>query len=225
MIRSGPKRPSISGVRVVIFAKAPFPGQVKTRLIPRLGAQGAADLARRMLSHTLAQVVAAAVGPVELCATPAPQDPVWRTVGAPAGVTWSDQGDGDLGARMGRAVQRVTSAGDAILLIGSDCPALDALGLRRAAAALQQADATIIPTADGGYVLLGLNRYHPTLFEDIVWSTDSVAQETRRRLARLGWSVEEAAPLYDIDEPADLCWLPRDWLDVGADQRLEEPAK
>jgi len=212
------------GVRIVIFAKAPLPGQVKTRLIPSLGAQGAADLARRMLTHTLAQAVAAAVGPVELCVSPSPQDPVWESMGLPVIAAWSDQGDGDLGTRMARAAQRTLAAGEAVLLIGTDCPALDAGHLRHAATVLQQVDATIIPTSDGGYVLLGLNRFHRRLFEGIEWSTHGVTRETRRRLVELGWRVQEAALLHDIDEPADLRWLPRDWLGE-AHKRMEQPAK
>ena len=83
--------------------------------------------------------------------------------------------------------------------------------LRRAAESLQHADATLVPTADGGYVLLGLNRFHASLFDDIEWSTDGVAAETRRRLARLGWRVQDEPTVHDIDEPADLRWLPREW--------------
>jgi len=215
------EKPSMRNVRIVVFAKAPVAGQVKTRLIPSLGAQGAADLARRMLVRTLAQAVAAAAGPVELCVTAGPADPIWQSLDVPAGITWSDQGEGDLGMRMARAAQRTAATGEAVLLIGTDCPALDAGQLRMAAAALQHCDATITPTADGGYVLLGLNRFHPSLFDGIEWSTDSVAQETRRRLAALHWSVREAPPLHDIDEPADLRWLPRGWLG-GEDDRLQQ---
>jgi rSAM/selenodomain-associated transferase 1 len=203
----------MSGVRVVIFAKAPLPGLAKTRLIPSLGAEGAASLAQRMLHHTLTQAVAAAVGPVELCVDPAPQDAVWQSLPVPAAVVWSDQGEGDLGSRMARATRRVTAAGEPILLIGTDCPALDAARLRTAAAALQQADATMIPTADGGYVLLGLKHFHATLFAEIAWSTDSVARETLHRLRALNWTVQEHSLLRDIDEPSDLAWLPAGWLE------------
>ena len=211
----------MSRVRIVIFAKAPVPGLAKTRLIPALGAQGAADLAQRMLDHTVAQALAAEVGPVELCVTPSPDDAAWRGHARAASVTWSDQGDGDLGERMAQAVQRVTGAGESLLLIGTDCPALDAALLRRAADSLQQFDATLVPTADGGYVLLGLNRFHASLFRDIEWSTGSVAAETRRRLAGLGWKVKEHPTVQDIDEPADLRWLPPGW--PGAVRNQEGP--
>ena len=208
-------------VRIVIFAKAPVAGLAKTRLIPALGAQGAADLARRMLDHTVEQALAAEVGSVELCVTPSPVDVAWQNVVVAKSAAWSDQGDGDLGERMARAVQRVTGAGESLLLIGTDCPALDAAVLRSAAESLQHFDATLVPTADGGYVLLGLNGFHASLFEDIEWSTSSVAAETRRRMARLGWNVLDNPTVHDIDDPADLRWLPEGW--PGA-VRNQEPA-
>jgi len=131
-------------------------------------------------------------------------------------VGWTEQGEGDLGARMARAAQRVLAAGDAVVLIGTDCPALDAGVLRQAAAALRSSDAVMVPSADGGYALLGLRRFHPSLFEGIVWSTPSVAAVTRARLAALGWATQLLAPLHDIDEAADLCWLPAAWGDFSA---------
>lgn len=203
-------------VRIVLFAKAPLPGLAKTRLIPALGAQGAAELARHMLNHTVAQALAAAVGPVELCVTPSPQTSVWQSLGVPAAVAWSDQGEGDLGSRMARAARRVLDTGESVLLIGGDCPALSAGHLRAAVTSLQHFDATLIPTTDGGYVLLGLKRFHASLFEDIEWSTDSVALETLRRMEKLGWDVQTHSLLQDIDEPADLRCLPPDWLSFAA---------
>ena len=119
--------------------------------------------------------------------------------------------------RMARAVQRTTTAAERVLLIGSDCPALDAACLRRAAAALQQFDATLVPTADGGYVLLGLNRFDESLFEGVEWSTGGVAAATLERLARLGWRVQKYATVHDIDEPADLQWMPPEWAECLRD--------
>ena len=194
-------------LRIVIFAKAPLPGFAKTRLIPALGAQGAADLALRLLSCTLHAALAAQVGPVELCVTPAPADPAWQEFPAATTVQWSDQGEGDLGERMARAARRTLDAGESVLLIGTDCPALDSVLLQQAARALQHADATLVPAFDGGYVLLGLNRFHPSLFSGIAWSTNSVATETMSRLNALGWRVDRHATVHDIDEPADLQWL------------------
>ncbi len=194
--------------RIVIFAKAPVAGLAKTRLIPALGAQGAARLAAALLDHAVTQALASGVGPVELCVTPAPPDPLWSGLAPQATLDWSDQGDGDLGERMARAAQRTLEAGEPVLLMGTDCPELTAERIREAAASLIAADATLVPAFDGGYVLLGLNRFDASLFAGIAWGTATVAQETRSRVEQLGWSLRTLPTLHDIDEPADLRWLP-----------------
>lgn len=198
-------------LRIVIFAKAPQPGFAKTRLIPALGSIGAADLARRLLTHTLDITLTARVGAVELCVTPDMTDPIWQAVTIPAALQLTDQGEGNLGMRLARATRRVIEKGEAILLIGTDCPELGIHQLQQAADALRYNDATLFPTVDGGYALLGLNRFHPSLFADIAWSTETVACETLCRLGDLGWSVQSHPMLHDIDEPADLKWLPDGW--------------
>lgn len=195
-------------VRILVLAKAPVPGQAKTRLIPALGPAGAASLARRMLDHVLEQAILAGVGPVELCASPAPSAPAWAGIVLPTGVETSVQGDGDLGARMARACVRAMTRNRRLLLIGSDCPALNAARLCDAAAALETHDAVIHPADDGGYTLLGLNRFHPSLFADMPWSTSAVAELTLARMQALAWRVCVADALPDIDVPADLNRLP-----------------
>jgi rSAM/selenodomain-associated transferase 1 len=204
--------------RIVVFAKAPLPGQAKTRLIPALGAPGAAALARRMLDHTLATALAADLGPVELSASPGPGDPSWTGVSLPAQIAWSDQGSGDLGTRMARAALRTLLGGEPALLIGTDCPEIAPGLLQAAAASLLEKDACIVPAADGGYVLFGLRRFHASVFEDIPWSSDAVLSETRERLARLGWSVEIFPLLHDIDTPQDLTRLPVDWTEFTGEE-------
>lgn len=191
-------------VRICIFAKAPVPGEVKTRLIPALGAAGAARLAHKMLLTTVAEAEAAGLSIPELCAAPAPDDPCWQSYLPAAAIRLADQGRGDLGQRLARAARRVTEAGENVLLIGTDCPGLDRQKLREAALALETSDATIHPTMDGGYALLGLRRYDPSLFEGIAWSGPTVASDTVGRIERLGWSLAVGSTLRDIDEPGDL---------------------
>ena len=183
--------------RIVIFAKAPVPGRVKTRLIPALGAEGAAKLAAEMLEHTVAQALASGLQ-VELCGEPDPA--TWYT--GPS-IHLTTQGEGGLGERLHRAAHRVLRS-ENILLIGADCPALNAPHLRAASEALERHDAVIHPAEDGGYVLLGLRRFDPSLFESIAWSTNTVATETLARIAALGWSIDIRETLADIDQPADL---------------------
>lgn len=203
----------MSSIRIVIFAKAPLAGLAKTRLIPALGEEGSARLAARMLRHTVTEALAAEVGEVELCVTPAPNAPEWQAWRDPAWtVDWQPQGDGDLGARLARATQRGLAEWDAVLLIGTDCPGLTRDQLREAAVRLQSHDAVIIPSMDGGYVLLGLTQYRPRVFQGISWSTDTVAFETLCQIGALGWTVAQLPMLRDIDEPADLVALPPGWL-------------
>ncbi len=190
--------------RIVIFAKAPAPGQAKTRLIPALGAVGAARLAKRMLDRTVAEAEAAGLAIPELCATPHPYDEEWKPFLPTAPIRYTDQGGGDLGERLARAARRVTLTGENILLIGTDCPALDRQHLRAAAAALAGHDACIYPAADGGYALLGLARFDPSLFAGIGWSGPEVAADTIARIGALGWTLWTGATLRNVDEPADL---------------------
>jgi len=195
--------------RLVLFAKAPQAGVGKTRLIPALGAEGAAELARRMLSHTLQQALAARIGPVELCMSLPPQDPAWHGIDVPDAVLRTAQGEGDLGQRMARAVHRVTTQHlQPVLLMGTDCPGLTAARLTEAADQLQAHDAVLVPVTDGGYVLIGLKAACPEVFSQMRWSTSTVAFDTLRRMAALKLRVWQAPPLHDIDEPADLAHLP-----------------
>ena len=161
--------------RIVIFAKAPVAGCAKTRLIPALGPEGAADLARQMLLHTCREAVASGVGPVELClAAPAG----WNEP-SPPGVELTEQGSGDLGDRLWRAAER---SGPPLIFIGTDCPGLDCECLRAAAERLRTCDAFLHPAEDGGYALIGLNKLDPSLFNGIAWSTDAVARQTIKRI-------------------------------------------
>ncbi len=201
--------------RIIIFAKAPLPGFAKTRLIPALGATGAAELAQRMLLNTLHEAIAAKIGTVELCVTPAISHPAWhpawRGVQFPAGIEISDQGEGDLGARLALAAERSLANAERVVLIGTDCAEMSGGLLREAAQALHKHDAVIHCTSDGGYALLGLQRFSPFLFSDMPWSTDAVANTTLARIGQLGWSVHVGQMLHDVDEPQDLKYLPEQW--------------
>lgn len=198
--------------RIIIFAKAPQAGLAKTRLIPALGPEGAAKLARRMLRHTLACATEAAIGPIELRVTPEITSPAWSGMEIGLEVAIANQGGGDLGERLARAAQPPLERGEPVLLIGTDCAEMNAPLLRDAATALNHRDAVLYPAADGGYVLLGLAKFHPHLFCDIAWSTESVARETIERVHRLGWSLEMGPQLHDVDEPGDLARVPAGWL-------------
>ncbi len=205
---------------VIVFAKRPVAGAAKTRLIPALGAEGAARLAARMLAHSLAEAVAAQIGPVELCLDVEPTHPDAQRWRGRAGVNLTNQGEGDLGERMQRALARALAHAPRALLIGTDVPALDRTPLRAAAEALTAQDAVFVPTEDGGYGLVGL-RADPaaglqatlaSLFESVPWSTPEVMAVTRDRLAAAGLDWAELPALADVDTPADLYHVPAAWL-------------
>lgn len=203
----------MSPVRIVIFAKAPLPGFAKTRLVPALGEAGAARLATRMLMHALEQAVACRGVEVELCCTPPPGDPAWFGITVPSFVARTDQGEGHLGERLARAASRSFAEGAHPVFIGTDCPALTTQRLEAAIAQRVSRDLVIHGTADGGYALLGMSRYAGSIFRDIAWGTSAVLEQTLARASNEQMTVYLLETLRDIDEPADLAYVPSEWLE------------
>lgn len=191
-------------VDVAIFAKAPVPGYAKTRLIPALGAIGAAALQARMIERTVATACAAELARVTLWCSPDPSHAVFGEMARKHGVVLRRQFPGGLGARM-LAAFRAQPVNRPLLLIGTDGPALATGHLLACARCLHQGDdATFLPTEDGGYLLVGLRRAAPAIFTGIAWSTSVVMRQTRRRLANAGLRWSEPATLWDVDTPNDL---------------------
>jgi hypothetical protein len=193
-----------AGTVVIVFARAPAPGTVKTRLIATLGAEGAAALHARLVKRTLAMARAAALGAIELHGTPAMDDPFFRFCAGHYSATLVAQAGADLGARMLAAFESALGRHPRVLLIGADCPALTARHLRQADRALRDgADAVLAPCEDGGYALIGLRRLDPRLFEDVAWGGEAVMAQTRARLTALAWRWRELETLWDVDRPED----------------------
>jgi rSAM/selenodomain-associated transferase 1 len=199
----------IKKARVIIFAKYPYPGFVKTRLIPELGASGAAIMAEWLLKQAVQQALATGFK-TELCVTPDADHACWKNIDLPFELEWSNQCTGDLGQRMAQAVKRTIKQGP-VILIGTDCPNLDVNSIQAALMKLEDYDAVIVPAFDGGYVLFGLKTYDPILFQDIEWSTSSVFETTKNRLDQLDWSSYVFPAEADIDVPDDLKYLHYPW--------------
>ncbi|MGQ0750880.1 MAG: TIGR04282 family arsenosugar biosynthesis glycosyltransferase [Betaproteobacteria bacterium] len=196
--------PTASDTRLIVFARTPQPGAVKTRLIPLLGAEGAAALHVRLLERTLATARAADIGPVELHCTPDCEHAYIRECAARYRVSLIRQVEGDLGARMARALNRALQRSRNALVIGTDCAVLTAQHLQEARQALHEGvDAVIVPAEDGGYALIGLNRCDPRIFAGIAWGGAEVLNQTRARLSELGWQWRELETLWDVDRPED----------------------
>jgi len=201
------------GVLLIVFAKAPVPGRVKTRLAPLLGAAGAARLQARLIRRALATAHAAGWREVELCCAPHRKHAFFARCARIPGVRLSAQGGGDIGTRMHRALARGLERYPAAILIGADCPSLRPAHLRAAARALRGgADAVFAPAEDGGYALVGLARSAKLLFEHVDWGTGAVMAQTRERLRTLGWRWHELPRVWDIDRPEDYARLLRSRL-------------
>ncbi len=188
---------------LLVFAKAPRPGEVKTRLARSLGAGRAAALYRRMGRQVVDQV-AGAPATVTLCFAPDDAEGEVREWLGPGPARYWPQGTGDLGARMSRMFARAFETCGRAIVIGTDAPAVDAGTIRRALHALDSADLVLGPSRDGGYYLLGLRQPRPELFTDVRWSTGSVLSRTLERAGAAGLAVTFLEVESDIDTAADL---------------------
>lgn len=187
-------------IAVALMARAPEPGRAKTRLIPRLGATGAARLHAALTLRALGEIARSGLSAALWC-DPDVDHPFFAECADEFGVKLCAQSRDDLGARM---LGIFRQADGPLLLMGSDCPMIDAALLRSCAEALARVQAVFLPTLDGGYGLVGLARPFPEIFDDMPWGTDAVMAITRRRLQRLGVVWEEPAEIWDVDTPDDL---------------------
>lgn len=199
-------------MRIAVFARAPIPGQAKTRLVPLLGEEAAARLQGELVRRALGTALAAGMGRVELWCAPDASHPFFACCARDFGVSLHAQRGADLGERMAEAFAAALGDNAILVLIGSDCPALTPRALRGAAAALRSHDAVIAPAEDGGYVLVGLSRADPGIFRGMAWGGPRVMAETRVRLARAGATCKELETLWDIDRPEDYERLQREAL-------------
>jgi len=216
------------GCAVAVMAKAPRPGRVKTRLVPPLSPQAALALSAGFLRDTTENIALAArrggicSGGIQGYVAYAPAGTECEFDGMLAqgtGLILAD-GAGVAGPRLhgiGRALLHATralfAAGHrAVCLVNADSPNLPTALLERAAALLAaDGDRVVLgPAEDGGYYLIGMKAAHRHLFEDIAWSSERVAEETRRRAAALGVAVAELDPWYDVDDAPSLRRLCRD---------------
>ncbi|MFM2409452.1 MAG: hypothetical protein RL481_280 [Pseudomonadota bacterium] len=188
--------------RLVLFARYPTAGAAKTRLIPALGAEGAAAVHRQLTERTLA-VLKATGFPVELHYTGAQEAAFRGWLGD--GVTLVPQAEGDLTDRLMAALRPPP-----VIFFGADTPDLAYHHVRQAIAALETRAVTLGPADDGGYYLIGMKQPMPEILTDIPWSTDQVLPETMRRLTSLGVEPVLLETLHDCDRPEDLPRWP--WL-------------
>ncbi len=202
----------MSRSRLLIFAKYPEPGRVMTRLCPPLSADEAATIQRGCIRLLCERAFRA--WPVRPLLVTAPDDrgEDFRTFVSPF-VPLMNQGEGDLGERLLRAMESVLQADEPyVLIIGSDSPTMPPDRLTQAAEAMGRCDMVIGPAEDGGFYLIGVRRLHPDMFAGVQWGGDSVSDTVKSQATRCGLSVEVLEPWYDIDRFEDLERAARDML-------------
>lgn len=188
---------------LLVFAKAPRPGAVKTRLAADVGADRAARIYRAMGRGVLDGVRGGAYEAV-VCYTPAGAGEEVRAWLGEGGMAFRPQADGDLGARMAEAFAYALGRASRACVIGTDAPDVDGRRVEEALAALDAADVVLGPAVDGGYYLMALRAPARGLFEGIPWSTDRVLERTVERAGELGLTVHLLERLADVDRAADL---------------------
>jgi len=193
---------------VLVFTRTPLPGRVKTRLIPAIGAERAANLHRAMLWRAVSTATQAGVGPVGLWCSPASEHPYIAEIQRTFALDLYIQVGENLGERMHLALQSQlghTGNTRGAVLVGTDCPFLQARDLQLAAQALREGcDAVIGPAQDGGYYLIGVRESDMEVFSGIQWGSGQVLAVTRRKFRNRGWRWRELATRRDVDRPADL---------------------
>jgi hypothetical protein len=190
---------------LMIFCKAPVPGQVKTRLIPELTAEQAAELHIELSTKTLQRATQSNLCPVQLWCSPTTDHDFFTESEAAYPLLLKQQQGADLGERMHHAFCSALAEYSHALLMGCDCPSLTGQDLEEALTTLNQENEVVIaPAEDGGYVLIGLNRPHPELFDNMPWGTERVLAQTRSRIERYKLRHHELNEQWDLDTPEDL---------------------
>lgn len=192
--------------RLIIFTRYPEAGLTKTRLIPTLGAKGAATLHRQMTEYTLSKVREFQNNhhiSVEVCFTGGNLSLMQHWLGSD--MIYQPQGEGDLGSRIVRSLAvAFQDSIERVVVIGTDCPSLSTQLLQKAFYQLHSHNLVIGPAIDGGYYLIGLNCLIPELFTGINWGTEEVFQTTINIAKKLELSIAYLPQLADIDRPEDL---------------------
>ena len=194
--------------QLIIFTRYPEPGTTKTRLIPVLGAKGAANLQFHMTETTvikakkLSNMMALLV---EVRFTGGNLQLMKNWLGVEPDLKYQEQGTGDLGERITRAFESAFNHGmKSVIIIGTDCPGLTADIMLEAFAKLTESDVIIGPATDGGYYLIAIKKNIPELFQGIYWGTSEVLSKTVAIAQNLNLAIDYLPELSDIDRPEDL---------------------
>lgn len=194
-----------SSAAILIFCKAPIPGQVKTRLTTAISPEAAAEIHIQLARQTLAMITGAKVCPVQLWCSPDTEHAFFQNSASAYGVSLHQQQGVDLGVRMDAAFACALAQFQSVLLVGCDCPSLKPEHFIDALMALNDGcDVVLAPAEDGGYSLIGLNQVQPHLFSDINWGSNEVLASTLNKIKKLQLKYFELPEQWDVDLPEDL---------------------
>ncbi len=190
--------------KILVFTKPPLAGKCKSRLVPVLGEEGAAQLQARLLQKIITDLLA-----FNLCSFE-----IWQSETSTyftdlfrqqkLKIPVCTQQGATLGERMSNAMQKTLQDVTNVIIIGSDCILYSQSYIKSAIVSLNTAPFVIGPAADGGYVLIGASQHAPEIFEDVSWGTNRVLEETLLKMQRSGINYTILDELWDIDEPIDL---------------------
>lgn len=188
---------------LAVFTRTPELGKVKTRLQPHLSAQQALECHLLLLRNTLKQIQSDQYQ-IEIWVTPQTEHPILKQLATDFSLSLHQQVGTDLGQRMHHCLNNHTQSGEHIVLIGSDCPDMDANYVQKAFAALQDHDVVLGPAKDGGYVLIGARQINTDVFKNIEWGSGRVYSQTVQKLSQAGLSFKSLTALDDIDNYYDV---------------------
>lgn len=189
---------------VLLFAKAPVPGEVNTRLVPFISAEQAAQLQEELIHDRLRECTSAALCDVQLWSSPDTRHACFVECTSRYRLSLHQQQGSDLGERMAYGQQRALQRYHKVIIIGSDAPALKADVIEQAINALDQSEVVIVPAEDGGFVLIAVNRWIPHMLDNVDWGTARVLAQTLQNADRLGFRYSMLDECWDIDRPEDL---------------------
>jgi len=195
---------SFPDTRILVFTKLPFPGKCKSRLIPVLGEEGAAQLQERLINKIIMDLLSFKLCPFEIWQSEKSDYFSKLFVSNSIHVPVSTQKGDDLGERMSNAMGKTLKEISNVIIIGSDCILYNEEYLKSAIVTLQSNSVILGPAEDGGYVLIGMNQRYPTLFEGINWGSDTVFAQTILRLQQGKITYKSIRTLWDIDTKEDL---------------------
>ena len=189
---------------IIVFAKAPVPGDVNTRLIPDIGVEKATQLQYDCISHRLIKLTEAGLCSIVLYCMPDTSHDFFQDCAQQYSVVLKSQQGLDLGERMANAIEEQLVDFNNVIVVGTDAPALDVEQIENAIQALlTKHKIVIVPAEDGGYVLIGMNQLYKALFFSVPWGTDRVLTKTRANSIAAGLKVLELQTCWDIDRPDD----------------------